>query len=94
MKEQVVVDMAKAHSTEPGNILLSYLANRNIAVLPKSVTPARIAKNLELIDLSKQEIDQLSAFARETGTLKKFCQPPWGVDLKVGLVVHIFGGRL
>lgn len=51
-------------------------------VLPKSVTPSRIEKNLKIVDLDKKDIDALNNFAKDAGKLKRFCTPPWGVDLK------------
>jgi glycerol 2-dehydrogenase (NADP+) len=82
MKEQIVQDIAKKHDIEAGNVLLSYLNNRGIVVLPKSVTPSRIEKNLKIVDLDKEDIEALNKFAKDSGKLKRFCNPPWGVDFK------------
>jgi diketogulonate reductase-like aldo/keto reductase len=56
-----------------------------LAVLPKSVTPSRIEKNLKIVDLDKEDIEALNKFAKDSGKLKRFCNPPWGVDFKVSL---------
>lgn len=83
MKEPLVQEIANKHDIEPGNVLLSYLNNRGIVVLPKSVTPARIEKNLKIVDLDNEDVEALNKFAKDNGKLKRFCNPPWGVDLKV-----------
>jgi diketogulonate reductase-like aldo/keto reductase len=56
-----------------------------LTVLPKSVTPSRIEKNLKIVDLDKEDIEALNKFAKDSGKLKRFCNPPWGVDFKVSL---------
>ena len=43
----VVLDIAKKHSAEGAAVLISWLLKRGICVLPKSVTPSRIANNLK-----------------------------------------------
>lgn len=37
-----------------------------------------------MISLDSEDVEKLNSFAKESGTLKRFCNPPWGVDLKVG----------
>jgi hypothetical protein len=83
MKEPIIQELAQKHSIEPGNVLLSYLNNRGIVVLPKSVTPSRIEKNLKVVDLGEEDVERLNRFAKDSGKLKRFCNPPWGVDFKV-----------
>ncbi|GHJ83695.1 hypothetical protein NliqN6_0097 [Naganishia liquefaciens] len=81
MKEDVVLDIAKKNGVEPGTILLSYLVNRDIVVLPKSVNPTRIASNQNIIDLSPEDIEKLNQLG-SGDQQKRYCNPPWGVDLK------------
>lgn len=45
-------------------------------VLPKSVNPKRIASNLNIIDLSKEDIEALNHLA-DGDKQKRFCNPPW-----------------
>ena len=60
--------------------------SKNIVVLPKSVTPARITKNLEgplKVKLSPEDIALLDAQAPD-GKQQRFVMPPWPVDLGFG----------
>lgn len=54
--------VAKEHNAEPGQVLIAWGAQReNFSVIPKSVTPSRIRKNFEQIQLTKQQHDLVSS---------------------------------
>ena len=60
--------------------------SKKIVVLPKSVTPGRIVKNLELplaANLDAEDIKALDAVA-PGGKQQRFIMPPWPVDLRFG----------
>ena len=66
LDEQAVVDAAKAHDAEPGQVVLAWhLALGNI-VFPKSVNRDRLVSNFASTDvtLSQDEIDAISAIDR------------------------------
>lgn len=66
LDEQAVVDAAKAHDAEPGQVVLAWhLALGNI-VFPKSVNPDRLASNFASteVTLTQDEIDAISAIDR------------------------------
>jgi hypothetical protein len=44
----VVVEIAKNHGKTPGNVLLRYIIQNGIAVIPKSTNPARIKENFDV----------------------------------------------
>ncbi|KAF7232068.1 hypothetical protein EG68_09398 [Paragonimus skrjabini miyazakii] len=62
LTEQWVCDIAKRHKKTPGQVLLRYLLQRNLVVVPKSVTPARIVENSQIFDfhLSDDEMQVLN----------------------------------
>ncbi|KJA17611.1 hypothetical protein HYPSUDRAFT_170377 [Hypholoma sublateritium FD-334 SS-4] len=85
LADEIAVEIAKKHSLQPADVLLGYLIAKGIVVLPKSVTPARIASNftgalagaekLDTLDIEK--LDGLAA----NGKQKRFITPPWPVEL-------------
>lgn len=54
---------------------------RGNSVVPKSVTPARIEKNLQIIELDKDDLATLDTVSKEEG-IKRYIYPAFGVDLK------------
>jgi diketogulonate reductase-like aldo/keto reductase len=60
-----VVGLSEKYKKTPAQILLRWLAERNIVAIPKSVTPARIDENIKIFDFSlstddKGKIDSLN----------------------------------
>lgn len=82
LKEPVVVEIAKAHNVDPGQIVLSWGAQRGVTVLPKSVTPSRIESNLKLVPLNDDEMRKLNELSSQPGKHQRFIKPNWGFDLK------------
>ncbi|KAH9478596.1 D-galacturonate reductase [Psilocybe cubensis] len=83
--DDVVVSIASKHSIQPSDVLLGYLLAKDIIILPKSVTPARIAANFgpavtAAKKLDTADIEQLDGLAA-AGKQKRFITPPWPVDL-------------
>ncbi|KAK8845379.1 hypothetical protein IAR55_006092 [Kwoniella newhampshirensis] len=62
-ENEVVQKIADKHGVQTANILLSWLVQRGVCPVPKSVTPERIANNLKVIDLSKDEFEELEKLA-------------------------------
>ncbi|CAL8075193.1 unnamed protein product [Calicophoron daubneyi] len=54
--------IAKKHNTTPAQVLLRWLLQREIIVIPKSVTPARIVENSKIFDftLTPDEMEIIS----------------------------------
>ncbi|ODM92204.1 Prostaglandin F synthase 1 [Orchesella cincta] len=57
IEDPVVLDIAKKHKKTAGQILLRFLLQQGIAVIPKSTNPDRIKQNLELFDFSLSNVD-------------------------------------
>ena len=55
IEDPVVNDIAGKHQASPAQILIAWSMHRNVAVIPKSVSPARIKENLEAVNISLSE---------------------------------------
>ncbi|KAL1612855.1 hypothetical protein SLS60_001085 [Paraconiothyrium brasiliense] len=71
-----VVEVAEANGVTTGQVLLSWGVARGWSVIPKSVTEERIRKNLEIFELSREEVGRLDALAMKEG--RRFNRPDWG----------------
>jgi len=58
LEDPVVASIAEAKNSTRGRILLRFLLQRGIVVLPKSVKPTRMAENIDLFDASLQLTDE------------------------------------
>jgi aldehyde reductase len=50
LEHPLVLDLARKYNKQPAQIILKWLLQRNIVVIPKSVTPSRIRANINLFD--------------------------------------------
>ncbi|KAG6844501.1 hypothetical protein H0H87_006387 [Tephrocybe sp. NHM501043] len=85
LTDETVLKIAQKHSVNATDVLISYLVAKGFVVLPKSVTPSRIASNLTgsvtaLAKLDAGDITELDGLAA-AGKQKRFIMPPWPVDL-------------
>jgi len=76
--------IAQKHSLQTSDVLLGYWLAKDVVILPKSVTPARIASNYKgaiaaAQKLDKKDIERLDGVAA-AGKQKRLVMPPWGVD--------------
>lgn len=52
LEDPVIVQIAAEHQVSPAQVLISWAIHRGTAVIPKSVTPTRIAQNLAASEVS------------------------------------------
>ncbi|EIN08258.1 Aldo/keto reductase [Punctularia strigosozonata HHB-11173 SS5] len=83
--DETVVELSKKYDLQPSDVLLGYLLAKDIVILPKSITPSRVASNLvgavtAANKFSKDDLDKLDAVAA-SGKQKRFIMPPWPIDL-------------
>jgi alcohol dehydrogenase (NADP+) len=62
LEDPVINELARKHDASPAQILISWAAHRDIAVIPKSVNPKRIRENLAAgdVELSYEDIQQIA----------------------------------
>jgi D-xylose reductase len=79
----VITSLATKYNRTPAQVLLRWATQRNIAVIPKSNDPTRLAQNLQVtdFDLEAGEIDSISALNQHL----RFNDP-----LNYGLGITIF----
>ncbi|KAG5642345.1 hypothetical protein DXG03_002969 [Asterophora parasitica] len=79
LTDEKVVEIAKKHSLNASDVLVGYLVAKGFVVLPKSVTPSRIASNITgpavaAQKLTKEDIAELDGLAA-SGKQKRFASP-------------------
>nr|VWP01928.1 Aspartyl proteinase [Ganoderma boninense] len=76
IEDPVVKKLAEKYGVAPSNILISLQANRpGVNVIPKSVTPSRIDENTKLVDLSDEDVLELTALEQKNHN--RVCKPFW-----------------
>jgi diketogulonate reductase-like aldo/keto reductase len=70
----VVQKIADKHSKTYTQVMLRWLIDNDLVIIPKSVTPSRIRENIDLFDfkLDKQDLDELEKVDKD----KRFCWSP------------------
>ena len=71
--EPTVLDLAEKYGKTPTQVLLRFLTQKGIVVIPRSTKPEHIKENLDLFDftLSADEMDRLSALDRREPLIGK-----------------------
>jgi len=77
MTDPVIQSIAKKHGVEEGTVLISWAAQRQTIVIPKSVKPARIQSNFNIITLPKEDMDAIDHIKKRLRVVKS----AWGLDL-------------
>ncbi|MDA0865382.1 MAG: aldo/keto reductase [Cyanobacteria bacterium] len=67
LEDPAIIAIADRHGASPAQVLISWAIHRGTAVIPKSVTPARIAQNLAAAELSltDAELGAIAALDRD-----------------------------
>ncbi|MDN6330410.1 MAG: aldo/keto reductase [Brachybacterium sp.] len=71
LKNPVITDIAEAHGTDAGQVIIAWHLAIDNVVIPKSVTPERIVSNLAAaeLELTPEEIEQINALDRADGRI-------------------------
>ncbi|ORY25638.1 putative NADP(+) coupled glycerol dehydrogenase [Naematelia encephala] len=79
LSDPEIQEIADKHGVPLATILISWAVNRGTVVLPKSVTPSRIASNLKVVKLDADDMAKLDGMSEE-GKWQRINHPPWGTD--------------
>ncbi|KAH8089810.1 putative glycerol dehydrogenase [Filobasidium floriforme] len=80
LKDEQLIKIAEKNKVSVATICISYQVNRGVVVLPKSVTPERIADNLKVIKLDDEDMKTLDGMAA-SGKQQRVNTPLFGWDL-------------
>ncbi|EJS41723.1 gcy1p [Saccharomyces arboricola H-6] len=76
LREPVILEIAKKNNVQPGQVVISWHAQRGYVVLPKSVNPDRIKTNRNVFTLSDEDFEAINNIAKEEGE-KRVVHPNW-----------------
>lgn len=74
MDNKVIASIAKKHGKTYAQVMLRWLIQQDLVVLPKSVTPSRIQENIDIFDFELDE-DDLAAIAGQDQDMRTCWSP-------------------
>ncbi|KAG8968868.1 hypothetical protein FRC03_005741 [Tulasnella sp. 419] len=90
LKDEVVLEIAEKHKASPAEVLIGWGIAKGFVVLPKSVTPSRIAANSKYAELDEEDVAKLDGLAA-AGKQQRLIKPPW-TGVKLGFEDWPIGG--
>lgn len=81
-----VVEVAKKHNVDAGQVCIAWGIQRGQSVIPKSVTPKRIESNFAQVKLDDEDMAKISALRQEFETHHRFnipvnYNPTWPINV-------------
>ena len=76
-QEEAVINAAKAHNKTPAQVLIRYITQQGISVIPKSSDEKRIKENFDTLDfsLSEEEMNAISKLDKKTPSVGRSEDP-------------------
>lgn len=67
IEDEVIKEIAAEHDKSPAQVLLRWLVQRDVIVIPKSVNPSRIEENSQIFDfeLSDEQMSSINSIDRQ-----------------------------
>jgi len=59
LDDKIIGEVAKKNNMTPAQVILSWNAQRNVIVIPKSITPSRIEENFNIVELSEEDFEKI-----------------------------------
>ncbi|KAI8071453.1 NADP-dependent oxidoreductase domain-containing protein [Gongronella butleri] len=78
LADATLTKIAEETKATVAQVLISWGALRG-SVIPKSVTPARVASNFELVELTDAQVKAINDISATSS--KRLVRPPWGVPV-------------
>ncbi|GAA5981885.1 hypothetical protein JCM11641_001931 [Rhodosporidiobolus odoratus] len=84
IEHPTIKKLAEQHNTGAGNILISWGIHSGHSIIPKSVTPSRIASNFALVDLKPDDITAIELIGEQKEQRFNVAvdySPKWDIDV-------------
>lgn len=72
---ETIKKIAEKHNKSPAQIILRYFVQKNIVMIPKSVTPSRLRENIDLFGFSLGDSDLAAIKALDKGEAGRMMDP-------------------
>ncbi|ORX47339.1 Aldo/keto reductase [Piromyces finnis] len=69
-EDPIIIEIAKRNDMTPSQVILSWNAQRNVVVIPKSVTPLRIEENFQIKELPKEDFEKINCITTRQRVVK------------------------
>ncbi|XP_018579899.1 aldose reductase-like [Anoplophora glabripennis] len=73
LNDETIKTIARKHKKTNAQVMLRYLLQRDIAAIPKSITPARVKENIDVFDYFLDTSDMKALDALEVGEAARIC---------------------
>ena len=67
LNNATILEIAGKHAKTPAQVLLRFLVQRGVSVIPKSVTESRIKENANIFDFQLDDVEMQQLFGLEVG---------------------------
>ena len=59
--DKIITSIGEAYKRAPSQVILSYLVQQGVAVIPKSTSPAHLRENIDLFELEKDDRNRIDS---------------------------------